>query len=207
MYKLIVWDFDGTLSDSSDGLLQAHEYIINQFKLPQKTAVEMLKFIGPLPKDTYHNVFGLNESDAMCAHNMFREYYLNNSLLNAKLYNGIKDILVYIHANNIMHAIASNKRQDCLEKLVDHFGIRPFFKYIYGQKDNKLTTKSEMINKFIFDEHLKKDEVCMIGDTVGDKNTATEVGIDFIGVNYGFGFHEVPEYANTPVGILEKLKI
>ena len=205
MYKLIIWDFDGTLADTQPGLVQTHKHIIDLFNLPPKRTEEILKFIGPLPKDVYHNVFNLSEQEALRAHNEFREYYLHHELFNATLYHGITDVLHHLYTQGVVLAIVSNKRQDCLEKLLQHFNISTYFKYIYGQLDSKLASKSERAQEILVAENIAKTDACIIGDTDSDKNVATDLGIDFIGVNYGYGFQNVPGYIDCPAKILEKI--
>ena len=108
----------------------------------------------------------------------------------------------------IKQAIATNKRQDCANKICSHFGIDKFCNPIYGGDRYNTLSKSDLIKKCL-DFYSIRDlsSAVMVGDTDSDRNSAQDVGINFIGVNYGFGFKNITSYSSSSKEILCKLGI
>lgn len=116
------------------------------------------------------------------------------------------EVLATLKEKGCRQAIATNKRQDYAEGIIQHFGMGKFCSPIYGAANTNKYTKSQLIEKCLQDLGVKnRSQAVMIGDTTNDRDSAAEVGIDFIGVNYGFGFKEVEEYASSPNELLNFL--
>ena len=206
-YSLVIWDIDGTLLNTQEGLISAYQYTIDKLGLSPKTKEEIKNFIGPVPKDVFINRFGLDEEKAQNASDLFRDRYKNYDLLKASPYRGILEVLQQIKVLKIRQSIATNKRQDYAFDICKHFGIDYFCNPILGPENNTNKCKTDFIRECLKFHSIKDLSLAvMIGDTNNDKNAAQEAGIDFIGVNYGFGFKNNPEYVNTPEEILEKLR-
>lgn len=205
-YKTIVWDIDGTLLDTHAGVSMALWYALSQFGI-QKSDEEILAMVHTSKiKEAFINIAGMDEETAKQATDIFRNYYVTQSLFHASPYPGIMDVLAQCQKMRINMAIASNKRQDCATNICEHFGIDAFCNPICGADRYNTLSKADLIRKGLFFYNVSDlSTAVMVGDTESDKNAAAHAGIDFIGVNYGFGFHDVPEYANSPADILEKL--
>ena len=204
-YDLIIWDIDGTLLNTQKGIVCAFQYSIDKLNLPTKSADEIKSLIGPVPQTIFMKHFAMTPDKAQEASDIFRDRYKNYNLLKAYLYDNILEVLQYIQSKGIKQAIATNKRQDYAIDICKHFGIDKFCKPILGPNNITSKTKADLIKDCILDTNAKK--AIMIGDTNGDKQAADNVGVDFIGVNYGFGFNNIDGYANTPSEILKKLGI
>lgn len=124
--------------------------------------------------------------------------------MKATVYDGVYDVMESLRARGVKQAIATNKRQDYATEICEHFGFDKYcFPIIGADNDNKLT-KADLIKKCLQTLNVTNlSSAVMIGDTNGDKTAAETVDIDFIGVNYGFGFNNVAGYANTPPDILK----
>ena len=206
-YKIIIWDIDGTLLDTHAGVSSALRYALSQFGIQKSDEEIQLMVHTPKIKDAFVHIAKMDEDIAKQATDVFRNYYVNKSLFEACPYQGILEVLSQCKKMGINMAIASNKRQDCATNICEHFGIDTFCNPICGADRYNTLSKSDLIRKGLdFYNVTDLSSVVMIGDTDSDKHAAAEVGIDFIGVNYGFGFHDVPEYANTPNDILKKVK-
>ena len=161
-----------------------------------------LRFIRCHCKLLYKNCLRYRSNEAA---NIFRDRYKNHDLLKAYPYDGILEVLQYIKSKGIKQAIATNKRQDYATDICKHFGIDKFCKPILGPDNVTSKTKADLIKDCIATTNARN--VVMIGDTNGDKQAAEIAGIDFIGVNYGFGFDNIDGYADIPSDILKKLGI
>lgn len=205
-YKVLVWDIDGTLLNTLEGLLSAYQFTIETLKLPKKSLKEISSFIGPTPQTVFISFFSLSEAEAQKAADIFRDRYKSNDLLKAEPYPGLLSVLNRLSEMGYQQCVATNKRQDYAVDICTYFGIDHFCNPIYGaHKLNKLS-KTDLIKKCLRDLKVSKKQAVMIGDTLGDKNAAKQTGIDFIGVNYGFGFKNIEGYANSPSEILDLLK-
>lgn len=207
-YKLVIWDIDGTLLDTHEGVSNALRYALKQFKI-EKSSQDILAMVHtPKIKEAFIKIAGMDEEIAKEATDIFRNYYVSKTLLQAAPYQGILDVINTCAKKGIKQAIATNKRQDCATKICHHFGIDKFCNLINGGDRYNSLSKADLIKKSLnYYQILDLSSAVMIGDTESDKKAAKEAGIDFIGVNYGFGFHDVPEYANKPIDILQKLGI
>lgn len=203
-HSLVIWDVDGTLLDTREGLISAYQYTLGILKLPEKTDAEICSYIGPTPQTIFKTRFGLNDVQAQQAADIFRERYKTRDLLKAKVYDGVYDVMDTLQKRGAKQAIATMKRQDYATEICEHFGFDKYcFPIVGADNENKLT-KADLIRKCLQTLNVSDlSSAMMIGDTNGDKTAAETVGIHFIGVNYGFGFNNVESCANTPTDILK----
>ena len=208
--KTVLWDVDGTLLNTREGLTSAYRHTIEQCHLPAKTDEELGSFIGSTPQTIFMTHFGLNEEDAQHAADIFRERYKSHDLFKASLYPGVEDMLSSLDKAGIQQAIATNKRQDYATEICELFGLDDYRSPIIGANNENKLTKTDLIKKCLEELGIfDPSTVVMIGDTEGDKQAAEEAGVKFIRVNYGYGFQNVLGYANSPEEIpelLEKMK-
>ena len=199
-YEAIIWDIDGTLLNTAEGLSKAYQHCIRELNLPEKSAEELASYIGPVPQEIFQREFGLSCSAAQHATDIFRAWYKEHGLGLAFPYPGVLEVLQKLQFMGVNQAIATNKRHDYAVEICEIFGIAHYCSPIMGA--NNANTKSK--DDLIFDclTALRTKRALMIGDTVGDAEAAQKVGIDFLGVNYGYGFREVEGYANFPHDII-----
>lgn len=131
-YQLIIFDVDGTLLDTSEGLLASAAYAIEAmgFAVPQ---TEILKsFIGPPMQDSFEKTFALHGQRLADMTALFRQHYKDKDLLKAVLYPGIMELLSRLHECGFVMAAATYKRQDYAETIVRHFGLERYMEVICG---------------------------------------------------------------------------
>lgn len=205
-YKALVWDIDGTLLNTLKGLVAAYQYTIEQLNLPEKSDEEIATFIGPTPQTIFVSKFGLSEIDAQKAADVFRNRYKNVDLFKAEPYPNLLSVLEKFSDIGYRQAVATNKRQDYAIDICKYFGMDKYCKPIFGADNFNKLSKADLIKNCLKDLKIEENQAVMIGDTLGDKTAAEQAGVDFIGVNYGFGFKNIEGYANSPVDILDLLK-
>ncbi|WP_079914166.1 HAD hydrolase-like protein [Paenibacillus sp. 32352] len=187
-YNAVLFDLDGTLLDTTKGVLSSVQYVMEVLQLPKISDPTLKTFIGPPIQESLVRVFGMTSTEAQSAANLFRDRYKNHDLLLAELYPNILSLLQMLKERNIQIAVATYKRQDYAIEILKHFGISNYCSCIFGaDNDNKLT-KQDIINQCIDFVGLAKEEMVMIGDSSYDAIGAEKAGVDFIGVTYGFGF-------------------
>lgn len=192
-YKAVIFDLDGTLFDTSFGIIKSIEYTVEKLYLRKLTEEEKLSFIGPPPKHSFKKIYSLSEEEINKAVNIFREEYKNKYLFDAVLYPNIKDLLEILKSKNILMAIATNKREDLSVLLIEHFRLSEYFSVIKGSDFENTLTKTDMINFCIDKLKVAGENSIMIGDSVSDEEGAKKAKLDFIAVTYGFGYKNKKE--------------
>lgn len=188
-YEAVIFDLDGTLLDTSEGILSAVKYTIDQFGFSQLTDKQLHSFIGPPIQDSFAKAYNLNEDILQDIATVFRNRYKDYDLCRAVPYEGIYDTLNQIRKFGIKTAVATYKREDYALILLNHFGFDKYFDIMHGGDHFNVLKKSDIINMCITELGITDNaNVVLVGDTTGDELGAQKSGIDFIGVTYGFGY-------------------
>ena len=116
-YEAVLFDVDGTVLDTSEGIVLSVRETIEHFGYEMLPESELLKFIGPPIEWSFRDKLGLAEEDYKAAAAYFRDRYSNVNLLLAKPYEGIFELLDFLKSKGIPMAIATYKKQDYAEKL------------------------------------------------------------------------------------------
>lgn len=210
-YQLAIFDLDGTLLDTTQGILRSVEYTIRSFSLPSLCQEDLLSFIGPPIQDSFARFYGLSGNILQDIATVFRANYSGSNLLKAKPYFGIYDLLEQLSNRDIKVAVATYKREDYAVKLLRNFGFDKYTDIMFGgDHENKLKKKDIIIKCIKTADISDYSSVVMIGDTLYDAIGAAEINLDFIAVTYGFGFkpnvsskNKYIGYADTPMDILK----
>lgn len=209
-YKLVIFDLDGTLLDTSEGIFNSVRYAEHCMGFKPIKDEQLREFVGPPPKSMYGKMYGVNEETAFKAAQKHREYARTKGVLEARLYPGISDLLHILKEKGYKLAVATLKGQKIAEKILSNFDLMQYFNVVVGMDENETYTKADTLaeaQKII----SENDRCVLIGDTVYDLNGAAELQLDFIAVTYGFGFMRNPdiEYehlvgiADTPNDVLK----
>ena len=188
-FKCVIFDVDGTILDTSEGIFESVEYKIKHFGFHDLTDKQLKEFIGPPIQNSFSSKYDLHGDILQEIATVFRDRYKTYDLLKAKPYDGIYILFSELKKQDITTAIATYKRQDYATELLVKFDFDKYTNIIFGaDHENKLKKKD------IIELALKKagitdyHDAVMIGDSDNDAIGANELGINFIGVTYGFGF-------------------
>ena len=194
-----VFDVDGTLLDTTEGVLSSVAYTIEKYHLMPLNGQQLKSFIGPPIQDSFEKYYGIQGSKLQELAECFREHYKKYDLLKATPYPGIFDTLQQLKSAGIKLAIATYKRQDYATRLLEHFSFNQYTSVIYGADNyNKLKKKDIIIQCM---QELGIDDyssAVMIGDSDNDAIGAKNIGMNFLGVTYGFGFCSKEDVARYP---------
>lgn len=207
-YNTIIFDLDGTLFDTSQGIFNSVRYTEKAMGFDAIDDDLLKQFVGPPPKDTYKNIYNISEEKAIEAVKNHRYYGKTRAIYEAVLYPDIKHVLSELKGRGNNLAVATLKQEQIAIAILKNYGIYEYFSYISGMDNDETLTKAETIKSV--QRHLgKSDNVLMIGDTEYDLIGAREAEVDFLGVTYGFGFTKNDKYNNaciaTPMDILKYL--
>lgn len=196
--KAVLFDLDGTLLDTREGIKNSIKYTIKVLNLPPITDSDLNSFVGPPVQESLKRYFNLSQKQAQIGANIFRNYYKNKSLLQAHIYNGILSLLNHLQSKNIYIGVATYKREDYALTILNYFGISPYCNVICGADDENKLTKANIIDRCISQLQCESKHVVLIGDTEYDAIGAQDAGIFFIAVTWGFGYKGQTPVINYP---------
>ena len=188
MIKSVVFDLDGTLLDTSEGVFSSVLKMVEELNYRPLTESELRSFIGPPIRDTVVKIYGVSREEGMDAMNIFRKYYVQGDIYKGIIYPGLKELLIKLHESGIKVGVATYKREDQAKALLEEKGLAPLFDVIHGADPYGKLTKADVVALSIKDLGHAPEETVMIGDSDNDAIGASGAGALFIGVTYGFGF-------------------
>ncbi len=188
-YSAILFDLDGTLTDSSPGILGCVRYALEKMgrEVPEETLLN--GFLGPPLVYSFTEYCGMTFDEARQAAAIYREVYEDQCVIGNSLYDGIYELLERLENAGKLLAVATTKPQVTADKIVEYFDIKKFFKAVCGAApDGSSGEKAGIIREAV--EKLGVSDlgqVLMIGDRFYDIDGAKEVGVASAGVLYGYG--------------------
>lgn len=207
-YKCLFFDLDGTLTDSSEGIINSIIYALEKMNVDIKDKAILKKFVGPPLMDSYKKYYGFNQEEAELGLKLFREYFSVKGIFENRLFDGIYDLLEQLYNAGVELVLATSKPDVYAEQILEHFGIKKFFTHVSAcPMEEADTTKLDIIKGALKMTSVKnKEEILMIGDTFLDVNGAKECGLDSIGVLYGTDGPEELKVATYIAKDVEELK-
>lgn len=191
--RAVIFDLDGTLLNTSSGIIKAVKHTIFSLGLPRLTESQLLGFVGPPVQDSFRINCNLSKEESQVVTNIYRDYYKKNTLLDAVLYDGVLALLEELSNMGYLLAIASYKREDLLGTVVNEFGLNNYMKFVIGADFGNKFTKTDIVNQVIEALGVVPANAICVGDTLYDANAAKDVGIPFVAALYGFGFKSLAD--------------
>ena len=191
MYKNIMFDLDGTLTDSGRAIIASVEYALSHFGYKDQPIDKLKRFVGPSLYDSFTREYGMNEEDCAKAVTIYRDIYRKGNMYDVDVYEGIPELLKDLKNAGYTNLVITSKPIVFTEQIVRHIGLAPYFDYMVGPDlKSKSSDKKFLIERAISEYGLKREECLMIGDTRFDILGAVDSGVDSMGVTYGFGREE-----------------
>ncbi len=198
-YKFLLFDLDGTLTDSEEGIINCVRYGLSScgFSVPDYDTLRA--FIGPPLVASYQELCGLSYEETERAILKYRERYSEKGIFENRVYDGIPELLSDLKNAGYRLALATSKPEVFARRILDRFGIAEAFDAAAGSSiEREDETKADMIRLAMKRLGLKEEDkpyVLMIGDRKHDILGAKECGIDIAGVKYGYAPEgELAEY-------------
>ena len=185
-YSNIIFDLDGTLSDSKHDIAGAQLWVLNQLGITHVQPHHLFPFIGRKLEETFEYILPVELHHRIPeAAKMYVEYYVPRSLATTVPFPGVRETLAALAANGKVMAIGSTKKSPQIRRVTDHFGITGFFVQLQGSEELPAKPDPSILNKIIADQGWNLSATLMVGDTDYDVLAGQRAGIATCGVTYG----------------------
>ena len=180
--EYLLFDLDGTLTDPKEGITKSVRHALKAYNIEVEDLDTLCCFIGPPLKDSFIEYYGFSEEDALNAIGVYREYFSDR----------IEEMLKALTASGKKLFVASSKPEVFVRKIMEHFGLDSYFTFMGGADLGETRVKKADVIRYVLAENGITDleKVIMIGDRKHDILGAREVGVDSVGVLYGYGDRE-----------------
>lgn len=186
MIKTILFDLDGTLTDSGEGIINCVKMTFERFGLPVPCPAELRTFVGPPLGDSFIR-HGIPAERADEAIGIFRSRYLTVGKFENHPYPGIDAMLDTLKRQGHQLYVATSKPEETAIEVLEHFDLAKYFSCICGASfDRTRVSKSDVI-AYLLNKSCSKGDAVMVGDTAYDVIGASAHGIETIGVSWGYG--------------------
>lgn len=207
MYKYLLFDLDGTITKSEEGIFNCIKYALDWAGIPYPEYRVFRSFIGPSLYDSFVREFGMDDAKAKEMVAKYRERYNVVGLFEAEVYDGVADTLCALKEKGCILSVATSKPTEPTLRILEKFGVGKYFDVVVGSNpDGTGSDKKHIIsqvleslkkNHGLTEDMIKSNQVVMIGDRRYDIEGGKVCGLQTIGVLYGYGSREEFEAAGA----------
>lgn len=211
-FDLVLFDLDGTLTDSGPGITDCVGRALKKMGKPVPPQDTLRRFIGPPLFCSFTELCGLTPEEADRAVEFYREFYRESGIFNNAVYDGIPETLKALHRAGARLAVATSKPAEMARTVLGRFDLSRYFDFFSAADENdRGSGKEELILQVLERAGCEPGRAVMIGDTKFDAQGARKAGTRFIGALYGFGTEKemrsegAEQFARTPADIVRLL--
>ena len=189
-YDFILFDLDGTLTDSAEGIVNSVVYALEQKGIPYESKQKLRRFVGPPLQVSFRDYCGLSEEETKDAVRVFREYFKEKGIYENSVYDGVPEMLSLLYKVGCKLAVATSKPEVFAKQILERFDLAKYFTVIAGasmEGTDKPTVIRLALSRLCTEPSSR---VLMVGDREHDILGAKEVGVSSLGVLYGYGSEE-----------------
>ena len=188
MYSCVLFDMDGTLVDTYEGIFHAYRWTMEQLGLPFEGEPFVRTAIGAPLLYVFEDLCGMNRETARKAVSLYRDYYARKGRHQLRLYDGMEQALRQLKQAGCFLGTATLKKESFAKEILEELGLSPYFDAVCGMDEDDRLTKADLIRRGMEAAGANQSETVLVGDSEFDITGAREAGVDFLAVTYGFGF-------------------
>lgn len=193
----ILFDLDGTLTDSGEGIIHCAQETLAHFGLPIPTKESLRGIVGPPLRQSFLR-FGIRSKDIEEAVEVYRTHYVDHGKYENFPYPQIEELLCKLKQEGHQLYVATSKPEAMSIEILNHFGLAHYFSKICGSTpDQSRDTKAKVIAHLLSQITTQPGKIVMVGDTVYDVEGANTMHIPCIGVSWGYGIAEEMKQAGA----------
>ena len=188
-YDVVLFDLDGTLTDSKIGITKSVQYALSKFNIREDNLDNLESFIGPPLSESFQKHYGFEPSQAQDAVDFYREYFSTVGIHENVVYPGIPALLADLKSKRKELIVATSKPTVFANQILTAFNLNQYFTTVVGSHlDGTRTSKIEIIAHTLSTlGKTKENSAVMVGDREHDIIGAQGNAIDSIAVTYGYG--------------------
>lgn len=184
----VLFDLDGTLTDSAPGILSSLRYALEQMGEPIPDEETLGRFIGPPMRDALEEILHFPPERCAQGVKLYRERYSETGLFENRVYPGIPELLRMLQENGMRLCVATSKPEAYTVRILERFGLDRYFDAVAGSSlDGSRERKADVIRYLLATHGVRSEEAVMVGDRAYDVLGAKENGIPTLGVLFGYG--------------------
>jgi len=196
-YDHILFDLDGTLTDSGPGIINGFEYSLGKMGIDVPDRASLRRFVGPPLGDSFEKTLGFSPEDAAKGIAFYKEYYAEKGVYENDVYPGIRELLEKLKESGKKLIVATTKAELMANVVMDHFGLREYFDLMVASNNTDRKNKIDVLNYAIENGGVDRERAVMVGDRFYDITGAAHYGMTSVGVLYGYGSRQELEEAGA----------
>lgn len=192
IYDTALFDLDGTLTDSAEGILNCARFALKEMGRDIPSDEILKRFLGPPLVVSFHEYCGMSEQEAKEATRLFRVRYTDTGLFENRPYKGVREMLERLKAGGIRLATATSKPEDYARRILEKFDLLGYFDFLGAATFDETRHDKIAVLKYTLESLGIKDtdKAVMVGDRSNDIEGAHSFGLKCIAVRYGYGNDE-----------------
>ena len=186
--RLVLFDMDGTLVDSTPGIWASIRVAAAQLGLPEPTPGQLRAMVGPPLQDGFAGAFGLTGDGVDRAVAAYRAHYAGGAMFDAEVYPGIPELLGRLRSDGVVLAVATSKPEPFAVRVLEHAGLLTEFHSVHGARlDGAVRHKDQVVGAALA-AHPEGERPVLVGDRSHDVLGARAHGLPCIGAGWGPAF-------------------
>jgi len=199
LFKTVLFDLDGTLTDPAEGITNSFIHALKYFGIEIPSYKTLCSFIGPPLPTTFEKQFGFTGQKNEEAVKKYREHFATKGLFENTVYQGIPELLTELKSKGIELLVATSKPEHYSKQILEHFALAKYFDFICGSNLDESRSKKEEVIEYALSLAKNKDKetILMIGDREYDIYGAKVNNIKSCGILFGYGSKEEHQQAGA----------
>ena len=209
MNQCVVFDMDGTLVNSFEGIFYAYQWAFKKLSIPFPGEAFVRQAVGAPLLLVFEKSCGMDGEKARLAARHYREYYAEKGRYQAVVYPGMEETLCTLKDAGCFLGVATLKKEGFAREMLRSLGLLPHLNAVCGMDEQDSLTKAGLIRRCMDHAGADTDRTVLVGDSEFEALGAEEAGVSFLAVTYGFGFHNpetreryhITRWADSPADI------
>jgi phosphoglycolate phosphatase len=190
-FSAILFDLDGTISDSAPGILESLTHTFRKVGVPVPDRDTLMSFVGPPIMDTFTTAMGMDAEQAEHTLAVYREHYFSHGALDSEMFPGIDVVLRTLHQAGLPISTATSKPETPATYILEHYGLTGDIDIITGASDDEVrSSKADVVEEALRRLEARGFDISrpvLIGDRVHDVEGATAHGVPVVFAEWGYG--------------------